>query len=136
MAETNDFICPHCEGYLNARKNIIFIAEVEKGNRGIILLSPEIGDYTMIKHPKFQLTEGEEIQLFCPICHTNLVQKLDDNKALAKIYMIDKHNTKHEIHFSGIVGERSTFKVTNGEVESFGIHSSRYIDFFNLSEMR
>lgn len=129
------FICPHCRGYLNARKNIIFIAETEGGNRGIMLLSPEIGDYSMIKHPRFRLTDGEKIQLYCPICHANLVKRMGDDKQLAKIIMLDQQNKEHEIHFSGIVGERSTFKVTDGKIESYGTHASRYINFFNLSDM-
>lgn len=135
MSKDNHFICPHCKGYLNARKNIIFIAETETGDRGILLLSPEIGDYSMIKHPKFKLTEGEKIQLYCPICHSNLVKRIDKNKQLAKIIMIDPRNKEHEIHFSGIVGERSTFKVTDGKVETFGSNASRYLNFFNLSSM-
>lgn len=132
----NQFICPHCKGYLNARKNIIFVAEMESGNRGILLLSPEMGDFSMMKHPKFELTEGEKIQLYCPICHANLVNRVDKNKQLAKVLMIDQNNKEHDIHFSGIVGERSTFKVTDGKVESFGKHAARYLNFFNFSGMK
>ena len=132
----NSFICPHCRGYLNARKNIIFVAESESGGRGIMLLSPEVGDYSMIKHPDFSLSDGEQVQLFCPICHANLVNRLDDNKLLAKILMIDQKGQEHEIYFSGIMGERSTIKVTDGQAETFGAHVARYLDFFNLSQLR
>lgn len=127
----NDFLCPKCNGYLNVGDYIIFSAKTKRGDLGLILLSPKIGDYTVHKHPFFNFKKGERVQFFCPICHADLVA-IDVNENLAKIKMIDDKNKEHTILFSGIAGEKCTYKITDKNVEAFGKDASKYINFFNL----
>ena len=44
---TNRFYCPHCKGLLNPGTKVIFVIERDS-ERGLILLSPELGDYAVV----------------------------------------------------------------------------------------
>ncbi len=122
----NDFYCPHCDGCINPRENLIFSIKTESDDSGIVLLSPVLGDYTITKHRTFHIKEGETIKLLCPICHKDLSMK-GKKSNLAKIIMKDREGKKHDIVFSGLVGEQCTYKVSGEDIESFGTHATRYI---------
>ena len=70
----------------------------------MLLLHPEIGDYSSIKHPQFNYREGERIDFFCPICMQSLDADIDEN--LVQVIMIDKKHDEHDIYFSRIAGEK------------------------------
>ena len=131
----NDFICPYCRGHIKVGEHVIFSAKDEKNNVGLILLSPEIGNYSIIKHDNFEIKDGEKIDLYCPICHEELIRR-HTNTNLAHIIMVDEKNEEHNIFFSGIVGEHSTFKVKEGKVEKFGKDAHKYVNFENLTSMK
>ena len=126
-----NFICPRCKGYLNVSQYIILAADTNKGNAGLILFSPEIGNYTTEINPEFKVKEGEKYDFFCPICQKKLAADVHDN--LSKIIMIDEDKKEYEILFSKIAGEKSTYKIIGESVEIFGDHRSNYVDFINLS---
>ncbi len=89
------FLCPKCRADLKIRDHIIFATETERGLRGVLLISPELGNYTIIHDDKFDFIEGEHVDFFCPVCHENLaIEEVD--KDLAEVLMIDKKvkNTK------------------------------------------
>lgn len=125
-----DFICPKCGGHLLVGDKIIFTAITKKEKkRGLILLSPEVGDYAKIIHPTFKINEGEQIDFLCPICHVNLsARDVDEN--LIKILMVDEKSDKYEIYFSGVHGEQCTYKVSDDKVEKYGNASEKYYKFF------
>ncbi len=128
----NNYLCPKCKGHLQIGDNIIFSAKTEKNKRGLILLNPQLGNYTIINHPSFKLEQGEKLDILCSICHKTLsVPEL--NKNLVKVLMIDEENNEYELLFSRIVGEKCTFKIKDKKIEEFGEHSSHYLDFLNLS---
>jgi hypothetical protein len=125
----NDFICPKCDGHLLVGGNVVFTGAANNGKRGIILLSPLIGVYTKVFNPFFIIREGEEINFYCPLCHTNLAA-FDIDKRLVRLIMIDENFEKHEIFFSGIEGEYCTYKVSEKKYEKFGTASENYDIYF------
>lgn len=80
-----------------------------------------------MKHPEFHFIEGERIDFFCPICLQNLDAAIDED--LVHVILIDSQRMEHEIYFSRIAGEQSTYKVNEGHVLETGEHSHRYTHF-------
>ncbi|OQX75214.1 MAG: hypothetical protein B6D61_10830 [Bacteroidetes bacterium 4484_249] len=98
---------------------------------GLISLHPEIGDYSVRKHPDFEFQEGDQLDFFCPVCHAELAS--DVHEKLAKVIMIDSNKNEFDILFSRVAGEKSTFKIVGETMEIFGDDSAEYLDFVNLS---
>lgn len=120
------YYCPHCQAYLKVGEYIIFLAQTRHKMRGLILLHPEIGNYSSIKHPDFIFEKGEHLEFFCPVCHMSLASDFDDN--LAHIILEEDQKT-YDIYFSRIAGEKSTYKVDGEYVTSTGEHAERYTYF-------
>ena len=129
-----NYICPKCNGSLFVNDYIIFSTKVSQQKSGLILLHPELGNYTVFSNPSFTISEGEQVDFFCPICHVKLASEVNQN--LAKIIMVDEHGVQFRIYFSQIKGEQSTYQVVGEHVNVFGKHSEKYMDFLNLSNMR
>lgn len=129
------YLCPKCNGQLKAGDHITFVARTAGGTTGLLLLSPELGDYHPIHHPSFQYSEGDRIEFLCPLCHANLsASELHQN--LARIVMIDEDDRRYDIVFSEIAGEKCTYKIGNEEIESFGEDSGHYTNFFGERRWR
>ncbi|HRX68859.1 MAG TPA: hypothetical protein P5200_10830 [Tenuifilaceae bacterium] len=125
-----DFICPKCSGHLLVGDNIVLAASTKSDKRlWLILLSPELGNYTSIFHPEFQVEKGEKVNFFCPLCHNSLAIP-DVNENLVKLIMVDKYSEKHEIIFSGIEGEECTYQISEKEYKTYGDSSELYDAFF------
>ena len=124
-----DFKCPYCANLLNVGQNIVFIAHNKWGKEGLIMLHPEIGNYTVLKHPGFKVSEGEMLEFSCLYCNKQLLS--DRNKSLAKILMCDENGLEYEIHFSRISGQHSTYKIIGESLELFGEDASEYLDLLN-----
>lgn len=123
----NQYVCPQCRGHLLVGEYIVFRIRNKRREKGLLLLHPEVGNYSSIKHPKFRFEEGERVDFFCPICMQSLDADLDAN--LVHVLMIDEQKTEHKIYFSRIAGEQSTYKVSDKEVTASGEHSHRYTIF-------
>ena len=104
------------------------VAKKEKRS-GLILLSPKVGDYTSLLHSAFKTINGDELDFFCPLCHSSLVA-LDVSEKLVRIIMIDENSEKHELFFSGVAGEHCTFVISDKKFEEFGNDSEKYSKFF------
>lgn len=130
-----NFLCPFCRSYLNVGQKIVVTAKRRSGELGILLLSLHLGDYDVVKHKSFDVVDGEEIKFLCPSCHKSL-KAHEIHKNINRIIMQDEEDQEHEILFSGIYGERCTYKVRENVVESFGEHAAKYIDFANLMKIR
>lgn len=129
----NEYKCPKCMGYLRLGQNIILSARKTDKSGVIILLHPELGNYSADYHPETKFVEGELFTFYCPICHHDLSST--KHKHLAMVVMIDPDGKKYDIYFSQIAGEQSTIKMMGEHVELFGSHTDKYIDFFSLSQM-
>ncbi len=64
------YLCKVCRGHLIAKTSIILAATnvKDRSQRGLILLNPELGNYTTTTHPSFRIKKGEEYIYTCPIC--------------------------------------------------------------------
>ena len=125
------FTCPHCRGQLKVGDQIIFRAKNNKGEYGLVLLHPLIGNYTSIKHPGFEFREGDALDFYCPLCHHSLSTDFEEN--LAFVVMIDETGVESDIYFSRIVGEKSTYKVKGDTVTATGEDSGKYT-YFRMSD--
>ncbi len=125
----NDFICPQCQGHLQPADNIIFTIKTRDGRKGLLLLSPQLGEYTIIKHHSFKLRQGEHLDFFCPLCHESL-SSFEEHINLAKIYMIGHEGKRSEIAFSKIVGEECTYKIQDDKAEGYGPDSPEYKNYW------
>lgn len=119
------YYCPHCKSQLNVGKDIIFTVKTAKRNAGLLLVSPQVGDYSVTKDPLFAIEKGEHLEILCPVCHARLqVGRISEN--LAMVNMKDSSGIESEVFFSEIFGEKCTFKVSNKKVEAFGDDSHKY----------
>lgn len=103
---------------------IVFKIRNSRRDKGLLLLHPEVGNYTSIKHPDFLFEEGERVDFFCPICMNFLDGEIDDN--LVRVVMVDKNKEESEVFFSRIAGEHSTLNLSKKGVHVRGEHSYRY----------
>ena len=125
----NDFLCPYCKGLLNVRDYIVLSVNTGSGKKGMVFLSPKLGNYDTITHPDFKIKKGEHLDYFCPICHANLAA-IEFNENLAKVFMTDESQKVYEIVFSEIAGEHCTYKLVDSHIESYGESSRKYMNFF------
>ena len=123
-----NYLCPKCKGVLNVGEYVIFSTRNKNHDVGLLLLHPELGNYKVVKHPDYNYEEGENLEFFCPICHKSL--STGGEKKLVKILMVDKNKT-FNVLFSQIAGEKSTYKIIGDNVEAFGKHKLKYLDFLN-----
>ena len=110
---------------------MIFSIRTPDLKSGIISLHTELGNYSIKKNSEFEISTGDHLDFYCPICHAELASEVHQN--LAKIIMIDEANREFEILFSRVLGERTTFKIVGETMEIFGDDSAEYLDFINLS---
>lgn len=126
------YFCPHCKAQLNIGSDIIFTVKSKNKNAGLLLASPQVGNYSVKKDPLFTLEQGEHLEILCPVCHKRLqVGKINEN--LAMIKMRDEQGNESEIYFSEIFGEHCTYKITtNNEIEKYGEDYEKY-NFWGMS---
>lgn len=127
----NDFLCSKCNGQLNAGEVLFFVGKAKDGRKGLLLLHPELGNYSVMNHKMLHIPKGDLVEFLCPICQENLTSELNNNLVL--IFMIDEKQVQYTILFSKIKGERCTYKLTGDNLESFGEDSAKYIDIVKLS---
>jgi hypothetical protein len=90
-----------------------------------------LGNYAVKRNPGFEYREGDHLDFYCPICHTELASEV--HKRLAKIIMIDENGKEFDILFSRVAGQKSTFKIIGETMEIYGDDSAEYLDYINLS---
>ena len=132
----HNYSCPHCGSFLRVWNNIIFtVSSPDKVRKGILLLNPKLGNYTLTSHETLEFAEGEIVEFFCPVCLTDL-RATSINENLVRVLMSDSDGRTFDVYFSRIVGEHSTFKIKDNDViEKFGKDDSHYINYF-LSKLR
>lgn len=126
-----DFYCPTCDSVLNVNNNIILAIQKEDKSMGLIFLDTVLGSYTKIQHSSLKIKEGEIVQIFCPLCHKDLLCIPDKN--LARLIAKDKDGESLSVLFSVKYGEESTYLVTDKKIKKTFGKDSRSIDFELLS---
>jgi hypothetical protein len=130
---SRSYLCPQCNGLLNPGTKVIFVIE-QGGDRGLVLLSPKLGDYAMVLGAAFPLTAGVAYLFRCPICHADLTSPVDGN--LVEILSRGAGGTVSRLDFSRIAGEHATFLRGPDGIERFGEHVGRYddVNFFGAGQ--
>jgi hypothetical protein len=123
----NDFLCPKCREHIRVGDQIIFKVKNSRKQTALILLSPQIGNYTSVKHPSFEIQDGEYLEFYCPLCNASLMS--DIHKNLAHVIMQDETEKSNDVFFSQIVGEHSTFATDGESVHVAGGDAGRYTYF-------
>jgi len=122
-----DFLCPKCMSDIRVGDHIIFKVKNHRKQSGLLLLSPQIGNYKSIKPKSFEIRSGESLEFYCPLCNSSLISEIHKN--LAHVILLDETGKRNDVFFSQIVGEHSTF-ATNGEsVHVAGEDAGRYTYF-------
>jgi hypothetical protein len=127
----NDFLCPKCREHIRVGDNIIFKVKNSKKQSGLLLLNPQIGNYTSIKHPAFEIQSGEYLEFFCPVCNGSLMSDIDKN--LARVILHDETGKTTDVYFSQIVGEHSTYQTDGDSVRASGADAGKYT-YFKVGE--
>jgi hypothetical protein len=128
-----EYLCKICRGHLNVKTSIVLSAqEVNGSDKGLVFLNPEIGNYTTTTHPSFKIKEGEEYIYTCPICHSQLNSAKYNH--LVRIIMIDEDKKEFNIYFSGIAGEKCTYKIRGTKIEPKGPDARLYTKYFEVPE--
>lgn len=128
-----EYLCKTCRGHLNVKTSIILAAREAKGSRrGLILLNPEIGNYTTSTHPSFRMEKGVEYIFTCPICHSQLNSSKYNH--LVRLIMIDDSGNEFNVYFSDIGGEKCTYKLGGQQIEKKGPDVQKYDRYFEVPE--
>jgi hypothetical protein len=130
-----EYLCKVCRGHLNVKTSIILSATniSDRKQRGLVYLNPDLGNYTSTTHPSFEIREGEEYIYNCPICgaQLNSMKYLH----LVRILMKDEEGKEFNIYFSGIAGEKCTYKIRGSTVEQkSGPDVKIYDKYFEVPE--
>ncbi|HZJ73193.1 MAG TPA: hypothetical protein VFC87_00185 [Perlabentimonas sp.] len=130
-----NFMCPKCRGYLGVDNKVIFCIKTKGWEGGLLMLTPELGDYTSLHHPSFSFKENDDFDFYCPICGYDL--SVDGEKRLAKVILKEDNDKEYYVIFSKIKGEQCTYKVANQKVEGkFGKDADKHINVLNLSAFK
>ncbi|MCU0723373.1 MAG: hypothetical protein MUC63_07140 [Planctomycetes bacterium] len=121
--------CPHCKAILNPGTKIVL--RLTLGTKaGLVLLSPKVGDYTVILPEDLPMKEGDTATFQCPVCGTGLTSEVDDR--FGEVLRERPDGRDEFVHFHRKFGEHATFVVSEKGVQAFGDDASRYdqVNFF------
>jgi hypothetical protein len=101
-----------------------------KNRSGLILLSPQPGNYQSIVSEDFPLEFGDLIEFHCPVCSVSLTA--DENDNLATLVYRFSPGREGTVFFSRRFGEHATYLVFNNEVQTFGENAlpNSHMNFF------
>jgi len=126
----NDFLCPDA-GTPKSRRDIIFKVKNSKKQVALLLLNPQIAIISVISTLLSKFSLGEFLEYFCPLCSISLIS--DIHKNLAQVIMVDETGENHNVYFSQIVGEHSTFETDGESVHVAGEDAGKYT-YFKIGE--
>lgn len=115
----NTFVCPHCQGVLNPNVKIVLAVETKK-DKGLLLLSPQPGNYKFICDSSFAdaLEPGRLVDFSCPVCAETLND--ERNQKFARIELLAPGHAPRQVAFSRVYGTHATFIIDGEDVSSFG----------------
>jgi len=128
------YFCPHCRGLLNPGTKVIFVIE-HGSDRGLLLLSPELGDYAVVLAESFPIEPGSTNDFSCPICHHDLTSPA--NRNLVEILCRQPDGSDARVDFSRVAGEHATFVCGPRGIRAFGEHAPLYesVNFFGEGDL-
>ena len=102
-------MCPHCRGYLKVGDCIVFKIRNTRREKGLLMMHQDGASFSSVKHPLFYAESGERIDFYCPLCMQSLDAAEDEN--LIRVLLIESDGNEHEVYFSPIPGEQSTYQL-------------------------
>jgi len=121
---SRNYHCPHCNRVLNPGTKVVLLIDND-GDRELILLSPELGDYTVVYPLSFEPQLGRRYTFLCPVCQTDLASVADDR--LVELDAETDDGRSERVGFSRVYGERATFVGSGPDhVTLYGDHATRY----------
>jgi len=127
----NTFACPHCNSVLNPSVKIL-LAVKYKSKRGMILLSPQPGNFKFICDRSVSATikPGAVLNFFCPVCSEDLTSPV--NKKFVELILVDPNKDQRKVEFSKVFGTHATFVVDEDNVTPYGedVEDSGPTNFF------
>lgn len=125
------FACPHCKSVLNPSVKIL-LAVKYKTKQGMILLSPQPGNYKYICDPSVStvMKPGATLTFFCPVCATDLTSPA--SKKFVELSLLDPNQKTRKVEFSRVMGTHATFIVDGDGVTPYGddVEDSPPTNFF------
>ncbi|MBU8872075.1 MAG: hypothetical protein KOO60_14500 [Gemmatimonadales bacterium] len=121
----NVYACPHCQTVLNPSVKILLVVRYKK-HRGMILLSPQPGNFKFICDSDLResLHHGALLSFSCPVCSKELVSDQDDKFAELSILTPGKKNRR--VEFSREFGKEATFIIDGENIATFGSDVDEY----------
>ena len=122
------YSCPYCQGVLNPADKIVLCAELA-GKRGLVMLSPQPGNYRAVVPPGFPLKKKDRVDFVCPLCARDLSSPRDPTMAQIRFHAGTGSGT---VAFSKTYGQHSTYFISqkSGEVKRYGEDASDDVNFF------
>ncbi len=112
--------CPQCQALLNPGTKIILRADWE-GGRGLLLFSPQPGNYDVIVPDGCVLRPQEAVRFSCPVCGSDLTSVHDP--ALAEIAFSTGSGMSGTVAFSRVKGRHASYFITAERIRSYGEHA-------------
>jgi hypothetical protein len=115
----NIFSCPHCHAVLNPSVKILLVVGHKK-KKGMILLSPQPGNYKYICDEGFEenLQVGDKLKFQCPVCSESLTSPRNHN--FVEIVMTAPGQKPQRVEFSRLYGKNATFVYDGDDVKTYG----------------
>lgn len=111
------YFCPKCEANLNPNVKIILMVRRD-GQQGLILLSPQPGNYAIIVADEILPEAGDLMDFHCPVCGESLTAEDNDNMACLDFRFANGSNGT--VFFTRRFGEHATYFVADDEVKVYG----------------
>lgn len=113
------FACPHCQSVLNPSVKIL-LAVKYKTKKGMILLSPQPGNFKFICDHSVSaaLKPGATLSFFCPVCSADLTSPA--NKKFVELNLVEANQRTRKVQFSRIHGTHATFVIDEDNVTPYG----------------
>jgi len=129
----NVYACPHCEAVLNPSVKILLKVGY-KGKQGMILLSPQPGNFKFIcdRTVADALQDGKAATFACPVCGQDL--QSPQNKEFVRLHLVGPDRKIRKVEFSRVFGQHATFVVDEDEITSYGedVSGSDPTNFFGV----
>jgi predicted RNA-binding Zn-ribbon protein involved in translation (DUF1610 family) len=129
----NLYACPHCGTVLNPNVKIILVIH-HRGKRGLILLSPQPGNFKYVLDPGVEalLQTGASVKFTCPACSADLTSRA--NRHFAELNLLVAGQGPRRVEFSRLYGTHATFVVSGDRVKAYGedVDDYRRVNFFGV----
>lgn len=127
------YSCPRCQATLNPNVKVILTA-VRGNRRGLILLSPQPGNYNAIVPEDLPIAAGDLVEFHCPVCNALLTSP--ENENLAALRFRFSTGLQGTVLFSRRYGEHATYFISDDEVRTYGddLGGGAGLNFFGVGQ--